>query len=461
MVMDMTTGSPIRRILRFFIPILLGNLLQQLYSMTDSAIVSHTLGIEAFAGVTATGSLNFLIIGFALGACAGFSIPVSQEFGANQYDQMRRCFANGLYAAGCIALVVGTFTGLFTPQILRLMGTPEDIFPYSLTYIRIIFIGVPATMLYNMLAGIMRAVGDGRTPLFMLILSTILNVALDLLFIVVCHMGIAGAALATVLAQLVSGLMCAVVIRSRFDILKPRGSEWSCDFRVWRRLLGIGLPMGLQFSITALGTTIIQRAVNSLGSQAVAAIGTGGRVQFVFTTPMEAIGVTMATYAGQNLGARRIDRVRVGVRQIMLIMVAYSAVAFGLQALVGRYIAMLFIDPSQTLLLERAQEYLNIVVASSALLVAVLVYRNAIQGLGYSRIAMLAGLLELVGRVFVAYVLVRRFGYTGACFSNPVAWLCADLFLIPTYFVIVRRLTLRYGTGRGDAAPSAAQKEAL
>ncbi|MBR0464343.1 MAG: MATE family efflux transporter [Clostridia bacterium] len=440
MVMDMTTGSPIRRILRFFIPVMLGNLLQQFYSMADSAIVSRTLGINAFAGVTATGALNFLILGFALGICSGFAIPVSQEFGAGNHSAMRRCFANALYTAGVIAVAIGSATSLLSGTILRLIGTPEDILPYSLAYIRVIFAGIPATMLYNLLAGVMRAVGDGRTPLYMLIISTILNVVFDLAFIIVFHMGIAGAAYATILSQLISGLLCAIVIRRKFSILQISGDEWQYDFASCKRLLGIGLPMGLQFSITAIGSTIIQSAVNSLGSQAVAAIGTGARVQFVFTTPLEAIGVTMATYCGQNLGARRIDRVRTGVRQITIVMLIYCICAFALELLVGRYIALLFVDAAETLILGRATLYLSIVIAMSPLLAIVLIYRNAIQGVGYSRVAMIAGLMELIGRAFVAWVLVGLFDYTGACFANPIAWFCADIFLVPAYFVIIRKL---------------------
>ena len=444
MVTDMTTGSPIKRILRFFIPVMLGQYFQQFYNMADSAIVSHTLGIEAFAGVSATGPLNFLIIGLALGTCSGFAIPISQEFGAGQYSNMRHYFANSLYGAALLAVIMGVSTSLLAPSILRLVGTPEDIFPYSLAYMRIIFAGIPATMLYNLLSGIMRAVGDGRTPLFMLIFSTLLNIVLDLLFIVVFRMGIAGAASATILAQLVSGLLCAFVIRRRFEILRIRGDEWKNDFKAWKRLFSIGLPMGLQYSITAIGSTILQSAVNSLGSTAVASIGTGVRVQFVFTTPLEAIGATMATYSGQNLGAKRIDRVRKGMRQITIIMTLYTGVAFVIQHFCARYIAMLFVDPGQTQILDWSTLYLNIIMATSCLLAYVLIFRNAIQGLGYSRIAMFAGLMELIGRSFVAFVLVRAFGYTGACCANPVAWICADLFLIPAYFVIIKRLEAQY-----------------
>lgn len=444
MTMDMTTGRPLSRILRFFVPVLLGNLLQQLYSTADSVIVSRFIGVDAFAGVSATGPLNFLILGLALGMCSGFAIPVSQEFGAGNHVNMRRCFANALYAGGVIAVIMAVATAILTPHILRLVGTPSDIFDYSCTYIRIIFIGIPATVLYNLLSGVMRAVGDGKTPLIMLLLSSVLNIILDIVFILVFKMGIAGAAVATILSQFVSGLLCLYVIFVRTDVLKVRAGEWTFSKAIVRRLVGIGMPMGLQFSITAIGSTILQSAVNSLGSGAVAAIGAGGRAQFIFTTPLEAIGVTMATYCGQNLGARRIDRVRKGVRDITIVMAIYCAVAFALQMLVGKYIVMLFTGVSDPMLLADATEYLNIVMAFAFLLAIVLIYRNSVQGLGYSNAAMFAGIMELFGRVFVAAVLVRNFGFIGASFANPAAWICADVLLVPLYFMIVKKYESKF-----------------
>ncbi len=444
MTLDMTKGSPIGKILRFFVPVLLGNLLQQLYSTADSAIVSRFIGVDAFAGVSATGSLNFLILGMALGVCSGFAIPVSQEFGAGDEGQMRRCFANSIHATGVFSVVMAVLTAAFTPAILRLVGTPSDIFDYSCTYIRIIFMGIPATMMYNLLSGVMRAVGDGRTPLIMLLLSSALNVALDILFIVTFNMGIEGAAIATVISQLISGVLCLYVIFVRTDVLKVRRDEWKVDFGIIRRLLGIGLPMGLQFSITAIGSTILQSSVNSLGSGAVAAVGAGAKAQFIFTSPLEAIGVTMATYAGQNLGAQRIDRVRKGVRDITIIMAIYCAAAFGLQMLCGKYIVMLFTGSGETQILTNATHYLNVVMAGSFLLAIVLIYRNSVQGMGYSKAAMLAGIMELVGRAFVALVLVKYFGFNGACLANPVAWICADLLLTPLYLTVVKRYEKRF-----------------
>jgi len=446
MTMDMTTGSPLGKILRFFVPVLLGNLLQQLYSTVDSVIISQFVGVEAFAGVSATGSLNFLILGLALGMCSGFAIPVSQEFGAGDHEQMRRCFANALYASGVISVIMAVVTALLTPAILSAVGTPGDIFDYACDYIRLVFIGIPATVMYNLLSGVMRAVGDGRTPLIMLLLSSVLNVILDVLFVVAFDMGVAGAAVATVVSQFISGLLCLYVIFKKTDVLAIRKNEWSYDGKIVVRLLGIGMPMGLQFSITAIGSTILQASVNSLGSSAVAAIGAGSRSQFIFTTPLEAIGITMATYAGQNLGARRIDRVRKGVKDITIVMAIYCAVAFALQLLVGRYIVMLFTGSGSGPILDNATLYLNVVMGFAFLLAIVLIYRNTIQGLGYSNAAMLAGLMELVGRAFVALVLVRFFKFYGASFANPIAWVCADALLLPLYFRIVKRYEARFGT---------------
>lgn len=435
----MTTGDPIRRIIKFFIPVLLGNLLQQLYGMADSFIVSRVIGVEAFSGVSATGALNFLILGFALGACSGFAIPVSQEFGAGDYSMMRRCFVNSLYACAAISAIMAITTGILTPQILRLVGTPDKIFGYSQAYMRIIFMGIPATMLYNLMAGVMRAVGDGRTPLYMLIFSCLLNVALDIVCVVPLDMGVAGAAVATIASQLVSGLLCIWVIYRKFDLLKIRRDERLANWSVLKRVLGMGLPMGLQFSITAIGSTILQRAVNALGWEVVGALGAGGKVQFFFTTPMEATGVTMATYCGQNLGAGKIERVRVGVKRITIIFAAYSAAALGMQMLFGKYMLMMFLKPEESDILANALTYMNTVMIYIFLLALVLIYRNAIQGLGYSRVAMLAGLLELIGRAFVALVLVDKYGFEGACYAHPLAWLCADALLIPLYFTIVRK----------------------
>ena len=444
MVRDMTHGSPIKLILSFWFPMLLGNLFQQVYNLADSIIVGRFVGVKAFAGVSATGSLNFMILGFLLGMCSGCAIPVAQAFGEGDPHRMRKYFANAIYLCGGIAAVMSVATALAARPILRWIGTPEDIMDEAYGYIVYIFGGMTAIMLYNLSSGVLRAVGNTRTPLYFLVLSCAVNVGLDLLFVVGLGMGVTGAAVATVAAQLLSGLLCMWVIFKKYDVLRIRGEEWKPDGACLRRLSGIGLPMGLQFSITAIGSLIMQTAVNGLGTVAVAAIGAGSKVYTMFCCPFDAMGATIATWCGQNLGARRIDRVRQGVRIALLSMAVYAVAALFAVRLLGRPMIGLFISAGETAVIEKAVQYLNMVVLFFIPLLTIFVLRNGLQGLGYSRVAMFAGLFELVGRAFVAFALVRPYGFDGAILANPAAWIMADALLIPTWLHTVRMLRRNY-----------------
>lgn len=440
MVRDMTQGKPLKLIFAFWFPLLLGNLFQQVYNLADSVIVGRFVGVDAFAGVSATGSLNFLIIGFLLGMCSGCAIPVAQAFGEGDPVKMRRRFANAIYLCGGIAVTMSVVTALAARSILRWIGTPEDIMDEAYHYIVYIFGGMTATMLYNLMSGMLRAVGNTRTPLFFLILSCFVNVALDLLFVVGFHMGVTGAAVATISAQLLSGVLCTLLIFKKYDVLRIRGAEWKPDAASIRELSGMGLPMGLQFSITAIGSLILQTAVNGLGSGAVAAIGACGKVYTVFAAPFEAMGATVATWCGQNLGARRIDRVRQGIRESLAAMTVYALVALGLIRAFGPAMIRLFITGGADEIVADATRHLNMVALFFIPLLCIFVFRNALQGLGFSRIAMFAGLFEMIGRTVVAFALVKPMGFGGAILANPAAWIMANLLLIPAYFSAIRRL---------------------
>lgn len=444
MVRDMTHGSPTKLILSFWFPMLLGNLFQQVYNLADSIIVGRFVGVKAFAGVSATGSLNFMILGFLLGMCSGCAIPVAQAFGEGDPHRMRKYFANALYLCGGLAAVMSVATVLAARPILRWIGTPEDIMDQAYGYIVYIFGGMLAVMLYNLSSSVLRAVGNTRTPLCFLVLSCAVNVGLDLALVVGLGMGVTGAAVATVAAQLLSGLLCLRVIFSKYDVLRIRGEEWKPDAACLGRLSGIGLPMGLQFSITAIGSLIMQTAVNGLGTVAVAAIGAGSKVYTMFVCPFDAMGATVATWCGQNLGARRLDRVRQGVRISMLSMTVYAVVALFAVRLVGRAMIGLFIDSGETAVIDRAVQYLNMVVLFFIPLLTIFVLRNGLQGLGYSRIAMFAGLFELAGRAFVAFALVGPYGFDGAILANPAAWIMADALLIPAWLHTVHALQRGY-----------------
>lgn len=451
MVRDMTEGRPIRLILSFFFPLLIGNLFQQMYNMADSIIVGQIVGKDALAAVGATGSFNFLVLGFALGLCSGLCIPVSQHFGAGDMYAMRRALVNAIYITLGVTAVITAAMLVFTRPMLRVMRTPENIFEQSYDYIIVIFGGTFATLLYNLPAGLLRALGDSKTPLLFLIIASLLNIALDLLFILAFHMGVAGAAWATVIAQAVSGALCIRYIVRHFPVLRPEKGEWKFDAKSAGRGLAIGIPMGLQFSLTAVGSVVLQSAVNTLGSDAVAAITAGSKVQMIMTQPMEALGATMATYCGQNLGAKRVDRIRWGLRTSLLLGAAYTVVAMLVSFRFGSTISLLFIKAEETQLLQNIDLFLACNAAGFVLLMALLVLRNALQGLGYSMSAMLAGIFEMVARALVAFAFVAPFGYGAVCFANPLAWLFACFLLIPMIVVRVRQLGRRFPGGEEGA----------
>lgn len=441
---NLTEGSPLKLIIAFSIPMILGNLFQQLYNFVDTMIVGHFLGIDALAGVGATGCINFLIIGFCMGMCSGFAIPVAQMFGAKDYKNLRKFFANSLYLSVIFSVVIATVVSIFCRQILVLMRTPTDVIEYSYTYILTLFIAIPITFLYNILAGVIRAIGDSKTPLIFLIISTFINLGLDILFIAGFDMGVFGAALATVLSQLISGIMCIVVILKKFDVLHISGNEWKFDNRCNRKLIAMGLPMGLQYSITAIGSVILQSSVNMLGPVAVAAMTAASKVNMLFLCVLDALGASMATYGGQNLGAGKIDRIKKGTKSAVFVGITYSIVAFVVVIFVRRPLINLFVDEPNPDMINMAALHVLVTTGCLTLLVFVNNLRFLIQGVGYSSFAILAGVFEMIARTVAGIVFIPAFGFLGACVASPFAWLLADCFLVPAYIFVVKRLEKKF-----------------
>uniref|UniRef100_UPI003FEF4F11 MATE family efflux transporter n=2 Tax=Gemmiger formicilis TaxID=745368 RepID=UPI003FEF4F11 len=444
MTKDLTSGSPLKVILLFSLPLVLGNLFQQFYALADTIIVGRFCGVSALASVGATGSVNYLILGFVIGVCNGFAIPIAQLFGARDYSDLRRHVANAawLCIAGSVVLTVTTVA--LTRPMMQLMQTPDDIIDGAVIYIGWIFAGIPFIFLYNMVAAIMRALGDSKTPLYFLILTSALNIGLDLLFIVPFHFGVFGAALATDISQVISGVLSFIYLRRKFDVLKMEKDDLAFSKKASIRLLGIGVPMGLQCSITAIGSVIMQWAVNVLGSTAVAAVTAAGKTQSLLTVPMESVGTAMATYAGQNLGASRMDRVRQGVNSAMLIILVYGVGSALILHFTDVQIMSLFLDTAKEVdIVAMGREYLFWNSVFFVPLGALIVWRYSIQGLGFSSLAMLAGVAEMVARTAVAIVLVPVLGYFGAELSNPAAWIAACLFLYPAYRWTCRQLDNR------------------
>lgn len=437
---DMTTGSPIKLLLGFFFPMLFGMLFQQFYNMVDTMIVGKYLGVQALAAVGSTGSINFMIIGFCMGVCSGFAIPVAQKFGEKNYVQLRKFTANGAWLSILFAAVMTVIVCVLCREILICMNTPEDILEGAYDYIFVIFLGIPAVYLYNMTSGVIRSLGDSRTPLIFLIISSVLNIVLDLYMIVKLEMGVAGAAWATVIAQAVSGIACLIFMAKRYEVLHMTREEAKPDGNIIKILCGMGIPMGIQYSITAIGSVVLQTAVNGLGSMAVAAVTAGSKIGMFFCCPYDALGSTMATYGGQNIGARKLDRIGEGLRAAVIMGGVYSVIALIVLVLFGKPLGLLFLDESRTEILGQVHLFLIVNSAFYFPLALVNIVRFLIQGMGYSKLAVLAGVCEMFARSFVGFCLVPMFGYLAVCFASPCAWIAADVFLISAYLKIMKKL---------------------
>lgn len=436
---DMTKGNVFNIILGFAIPLLLGMLFQQFYSMVDTIIVGKYLGVSALASVGSTGSINFMIIGFCMGVCNGFAIPVAQKFGAGNFKKLRKYVFNSGFLAIVFSVVMTLIVCVFCRQILIAMRTPEDIIQGAYSYIYVIFLGIPATYLYNLLSGNIRSLGDSKTPLFFLIISSIINIILDLFLIIYMHMGVAGAAWATVIAQAVSGILCLIYMRKKYSVLKFESDELKIDGYCIRRLCYMGVPMGLQYSITAIGSVILQAAVNGLGSIIVAAVTAAGKISMFLCCPFDALGSTMATYTGQNIGAGKLERISEGIKKSMIIGSVYSIVALMISVFFGKSLALLFVNENEIEILAKVSENLIIVAAFYIPLCIVNVVRFTIQGMGYSTFAILAGVCEMIARALCGFILVPIFGYVAVCLASPIAWIFADAFLIPAYKYVINK----------------------
>ncbi len=440
MVKDMTQGSPAKLILNFAVPLILGNLFQQFYSLVDTIIVGKFLGVDQLAAVGATGSINFLIIGFCMGICNGFAIPIAQKFGAKDESGLRRFVANSAWLGIIFSVVMTALTVALCRQILVWMKTPANILEDSYIYIIIIFAGIPVTILYNLTSAVIRSMGDSKTPVYFLTLSAALNIALDLFCILALHMGVAGAAVATVISQGVSGVACLVYMLKKYEILKMQPGEKKARPELMLRLAVMGVPMGLQYSVTAIGSVVLQTAVNTLGSLAVASVTASGKISMIFCCPFDALGATMATFAGQNMGAGKPDRIRKGLKDAGAIGSVYAVIAFGILFFAGKYVALLFVDASETVILDNVSLMLTINSAFYIPLAFVNIVRFLIQGLGFSGLAIFSGASEMIARALAGFLLVPAFGFPAVCFANPLAWVAADLFLFPAYFLLMRRV---------------------
>ena len=421
----MTTGSPAKLIIRFMIPMFLGNLFQQFYNVVDSIVAGQFLGVQALAAIGSTGSLMFFVIGWLNGLTSGFAIMVAQCFGAKKEDRMRHYVAMSVYLSVAFALVMTIGLTLANEPILRLMNYSEEIMPEVKAYMGIIYAGLLVTVAYDALSAFLRALGDSRSPLYFLMISAGINVFLDIVFIVVMGMGVEGCAYATVIAQAISAFCCFIYIVKKYPILHLKKEDFRYSWNSVKKLLGLGIPMALQFSITAIGTIIVQSAA--------------GKLQNILTTVFVAFGATVATYVGQNRGAGRIDRVREGVRCTQYMILAWSVIAMILMFFFGKYMTCIFVNSSETDVLAVSVEYFHTVFWCYPFLGSIFLYRNTLQGMGYGLVPMMGGIFELAARTIIVLLVAGRTSFRGVCLADPAAWIAALIPLVPYYIYIMRK----------------------
>lgn len=440
MTKDLTVGSPLRVIVAFTLPLLIGNLFQQLYAFTDAVVVGQLLGVNALAAVGASGSLHFLLIGFTFGAAAGLGIPIARAFGAGDLAAMRRHVAAGVMVSAGIALGITLIGELAARPMLRLLGTPTELLPSAATFLTVTFWGAGAIMAFNFLAAVIRALGDSRTPLYFLIVSCVLNAGLVYFFIAVLGTGIGGAALATVVAQLTAVLACLVLIARRMPQLRLRRSDWRLLPGELAESARSGLTMGFNLSVIAIGAVVLQSAINRLGADAVAATTAAMRVDQLAVAPLASFGAAITTFVAQNRGGLEWKRIRLGVFRTLLATWAFATVLGGIIVVAGTPIVQLFVGAEEQAVVEMAHQYLVINAALYPLLATLFVLRNAIQGLGSTGVPTVAGFMELIFRSSAGLLLVAPLGIVGVALAAPLAWAGALLPVIASWVIHRRRL---------------------
>ena len=441
---DMTSGNPLKLLVMFSIPLLCGNVFQQLYLMADTIIVGKTLGANALAAVGATGSLAFMMIGGIYGLTSGFAVITAQRFGAGDQKGVKHSIATIAELSLIMWVVITVFCIWFVDPMLKMMNTPKEIFNDSEKYIAALFWGCGAFILYNGVASILRALGDSKTPLYFLIVTTILNIAFNILFIYHFHLGVAGSALGTVCAMTVSVIFCLIYIGKKCPILHPRKEDWKLNWEFCKQHLKVAVPMAIQFSIIAVSSAITQSVCNSFGPDTIAAFTSAMRVEQLATQPMVTFGVAMATYVAQNFGAGMIGRIRRGVFECSMISLVLSIVLAAAMYRYGTDVITIFVSDDHHNVIDIARTYLHISILFYFFLGQIFIFRNSLQGMGRAVIPMVSSFIELLLRAFAAVYLAVKFGYLGICYASPIAWVGGSAVVSFGYFWVIRRIGCHY-----------------
>lgn len=430
---DLLSGKPVKSVVLFALPIMLSSLLQYSYNFVDNIIVGQYVGTQALAAVGNIGAINSFIIGTALGLTSGFTIPVAQKFGAGEYRKMNNYAGNSITLSLVIGISIVIVAHIISNPILRLINTPYDIFKLSADYINILYFGVPIQMLFNNFTGIARSLGDSKRPLYFLILSVLVNLALDILFVGKLGLGVRGAALATVISYFAACVFAGVFVLKKEKELNIKKSDLVPNKKIFAEQMKLGIPVSLQFTITSIGSMILQTAINAFGSSAIAALTAAGRVEQVMNIPMSGLGVANATFVSQNYGAGKYERIIKSVNKILILDLLISVFCSAVLIFAGPYAVRWFVSNPDAQMISYAKQYLYTIGGCYALVSLLFVFRNTLQGLGFTYANAIAGVGELLGRMLVSFLLTPYFGFVAVCFAGPAAWLLADLPLIFIY----------------------------
>ena len=443
---NMTMGNPFLLLTGFVLPIFVGNLFQQLYLMSDTLIVSRLLGVEALAAVGSVSPFSYMVVGFAQGLTMGFTAILSQRFGAGDNEGMRKVYAMSTLLSVLISFLLSIVFTFLSRPMLKLVNTPDNILDMAVEYISIIYIFLIFQVLYNLYAGVLRSLGDSKSPLVFMIISAITNIILDIIAIAVFHMGVGGAALATVFSQGLSAILSFIYIKKKFTILTPSKEEKKYDRSLSKVLLKVGLPGAFQYSITAISCILVQASLNNFGSDSVAAYSVANKIENMVTQFYPALGIGISTFAGQNLGAGKLKRVRKGFRVSVYLNIAYSIFALIICQFFASPMSKLFIDSntSSPVVIEESILYVTTMSLFFIPLGFIFIFRTGCQGLGSGKIPMISAIIELVARTCTAFSLPYFFGFLGICYSNAVSWISAGFILPIVYLAFMKKLERHY-----------------
>ena len=443
---DLTKGRIFPNLIAFTIPVLLGNLLQNFYAVVDTFLVGRFVSLNALAAIGSTGSTTFLIFALTMGLATGFGVIISRYFGAGDHKNMKKAIAMTYVLSAGFSILFAVICGLSTTWMIRVMKTPDVIFHDAWIYTFISAVGIPFTMGYNTLATVMRALGDSKTPLYLLLVSCVLNIIGDIFLITVVHWGVFGVAIATITAQGISAILCYIYMVRKFPELKMHREDFSIDRRMIRQLLPLGLTSSLQYSVCSLGTMFVQAKANQLGADIVAAYAVGLKLEGLLSTFFPALGVAMTTFTAQNLGSGNFHRIRQGARCSIIMSFTMTLVFIAVGFLFGEKLALLFIEPGETEIIAEIVRYVRAITIFFMPLALIFIFRSSSQGLGSGLIPLWSSIFELLSRLVIAFTLIIPMGFDGLPLSNVVSWTTGGIYCIIAFYYRLRRMEKRHIT---------------